>query len=59
MAESKNKLEALIYEIKEKVENEDFLQFVQTSEKDNFEKIVKEQEEWYDDTTTTNRHDYD
>lgn len=30
LAESKNKLEALIYEIKHKLDNEEFMEFVQT-----------------------------
>ena len=33
LAESKNKLEALIYEVRDKLESEDFLQYIQESEK--------------------------
>lgn len=59
LAESKNKLEALIYQIKEKMDNQEFLEYVQKSEKEHLIELVQQQEEWYDDTTSSNKLDYD
>lgn len=41
------------------MDNEEFLEFVQKSEKQTLLDLVKEKEEWYDDTTSSNKHDYD
>ena len=44
LAESKNKLEALIYQIKEKMDNQEFLEYVQKSEKEHLVELVQQQE---------------
>lgn len=58
LAESKNRLEALIYELKEKLESEEFTRYAQESEASRIRTLVEEKAQWYDDTSSTAAEDY-
>ena len=58
LAESKNRLEALIYELKEKLENDEFTRYAQESEVSRIQALVAEKAEWYDETASSVADDY-
>jgi hypoxia up-regulated 1 len=58
LAESKNKLEALIYEIREKIETDDFAKYAQDSEKERLRTLLEEKGAWYEETSSSIADDY-
>lgn len=58
LAESKNKLESLIYQGRDKLENEEFLEFSQASEIEKISEALKEKSDWLDETISKDHTEY-